>query len=85
MKTSGSRKAQTVSERFTDQIYALDFSVKDENGNTIEIPESGFLGLLASGYKGLIMIRKKRGTTHLYSKFTKGKKITQKKRRPKTP
>jgi hypothetical protein len=33
----------------------------------------------------LVMLRKKRGTTHLYAKFTKGKKPNQRKKRAKTP
>jgi hypothetical protein len=82
MKLSESKKKQTVSERFVDQLYSMDFQIKDEKGNAMEINNRGFLGLLATGYKGLVMMRKKRGTTHLYSKFSKGKNPIQKK--PKT-
>lgn len=32
----------------------------DENGNLFEIPEGGTLGLLAYGYKGLMLWREKR-------------------------
>jgi len=84
MKISESKKKKTVSERFVDQLYSMDFQVKDDKGNTMELSESGFLGLLATGYKGLVMLRKKRGTTHLYLKFTKGKKPMQRKPRPKS-
>ncbi len=67
------QKKQSIAERFVDQLYMMDFPLVDENGNALEIPESGYLGLLATGYKGLVIWRKKRGTTYLYSKFTKGK------------
>jgi hypothetical protein len=66
-----------ISEKFIDQLYSQQFNFVDEKGNKLEIPESGFLGLLATGYKGLVMLRKKRGQTHLYKKFTKGKKLPQ--------
>lgn len=71
-------KPANVSEKFIDQLYSLNYSITDEKGNEMEIPESGFLGLLATGYKGLAMLRKKRGQTHLYYKFTKGKRIMRK-------
>jgi len=64
-----------ISEKFIDQLYSLQFNFVDEKGAKLDIPESGFLGLLATGYKGLVMLRKKRGQTHLYHKFTKGKKL----------
>jgi hypothetical protein len=83
MKTPETKKKQTVSERFVEQLYSMDFQVKDENGKDIELSNTGFLGLLATGYKGLVMLRKKRGTTHLYAKFTKGKNPIQRKQRPK--
>lgn len=70
---------QTISEKFIDQLYALNTQFTDENGNPIDVPDSGFLGLLATGYKGLAMLRKKRGQTHLYRKFTKGKKLVKRK------
>ena len=65
----------SISEKFIDQFYNINAEFLDENGNKIDIYDSGFLGLLATGYKGLAAIRKKRGHTHLYSKFTKGKKL----------
>ncbi len=64
-----------ISEKFIDQLYNLQYDFRDEKGNKLEIPESGFLGLLATGYKGLAMLRRKRGQTHLYYKFTKGRKL----------
>lgn len=67
----------SISEKFIDQLYALDAQFYDETGKPIEVPASGFLGLLASGYKGLAMLRKKKGQTHLYKKFTKGKKLVR--------
>jgi hypothetical protein len=70
---------QSVSEKFIDQLYTLDVQFTDENGKPIEIQNSGFLGLLANGYKGLAMLRKKKGQTHLYKKFTKGKKLAGRK------
>lgn len=72
----------SISEKFIDQLYSLDTQFLDETGKPIEIPASGFLGLLASGYKGLAMLRKKKNQTHLYKKFTKGK--TPVKRNPKS-
>ncbi len=71
-----------ISEKFIDQLYSLQFSFVDDKGNKMEVSESGFLGLLATGYKGLAMLRKKRGQTHLYYKFTKGKKLIR--RNPRT-
>jgi hypothetical protein len=83
MKTSEVSKKQSVSEKFVDQLYSMDFQAEDEKGNIMDVSDSGFLGLLATGYKGLVMLRKKRGTTHLYAKFTKGKKPIQRKKRAK--
>ena len=71
-------KPVNISEKFIDQLYSLKYNITDEKGNELEIPESGFLGLLATGYKGLAMLRKKRGQTHLYYKFTKGKRVRHK-------
>ena len=71
-----------ISEKFIDQLYSLQATFVDEKGNKLEIPESGFLGLMATGYRGLAMLRKKRGQTHLYYKFTKGKKLVRKKAAP---
>ena len=65
----------TISEKFIDQLYTPDLQFNDESGNPVEVQTSGFLGLLANGYKGLAMLRKKKGQTHLYKKFTKGKKL----------
>ena len=48
------------SKEIINELIKSDFVFKDENGNTIDIPEKGNLGLLASGYKGLIAVRKKR-------------------------
>ena len=72
-----------ISEKFIDQMYNLQFNFVDEKGDQLEIPDSGFLGLLATGYKGLVMLRKKRGQTHLYQKFTKGKKLVRRNPRQK--
>jgi hypothetical protein len=72
------KKIYSVSEKFIDQLYSINADLQNEDGKLIEIPENGFLGLLATGYKGLSLYRKKRGITHLYSKFTKGKKIIKK-------
>ncbi len=79
MKNNSDTKAQhnSISEKFIDQLYSLQVDFTDEKGNKLEIPESGFLGLLATGYKGVAMLRKKRGQTHLYHKFTKGKKLVR--------
>ncbi len=68
---------QTISEKFIDQLYALNTQFTDENGKPVDIPASGFLGLLAAGYKGLVMLRKKKDQTHLYQKYTKGKKLVK--------
>lgn len=72
---------QSISEKFIDQLYALNTQFTDEYGKPIDVPDSGSLGLLATGYKGLTMLRKKRGQTHLYRKFTKGKKLVKRKPR----
>jgi hypothetical protein len=69
---------KSVSEKFIDQFYSINTEFIDNDGNKIDIKDSGFLGLLATGYKGLAMIRKKRGHTHVYAKFTKGKKLVRK-------
>jgi hypothetical protein len=71
----------SISDKFIDQLYALDTQFTDEKGNPIEVQASGFLGLLANGYKGLAMHRKKKGQTHLYKKFTKGKKLARRKQK----
>ncbi len=68
---------RTISEKFIDQFYTIQADLVTENGEKIDLPESGFLGLLATGYKGLAMYRKKRGHTFVYSKFTKGKKLVR--------
>jgi hypothetical protein len=65
------RQGRTVSEKFIDQLYQLDISFTDQDGNRIDIPENGFLGLLAAGYKGTVALRKRRGQSHLYAKYTK--------------
>lgn len=70
-------KQPSISEKFIDQLYSLEVNFVDENGKPIEIPKSGFLGLLTTGYKGTAMLRKARGQTHLYKKFTKGKKLVR--------
>ena len=49
-----------TSKEIINELISSDFTFKDENGNEIEIPETGNLGLLASGYKALIAVRKKR-------------------------
>ena len=77
MKDQAGQK--TISEKFIDQLYNIRADIIDENGNKMEIPESGFLGLLATGYKGLALLRKRREQTHLYAKFTKGKKLIRRK------
>ncbi len=66
---------KSVSEKFIDQFYSIQAELYSENGEKLDVPESGFLGLLAIGYKGLAIHRKKRGYTHIYYKFTKGKKL----------
>lgn len=74
-KKKETAKAPSTSERFIDQLYSLDANFVDEKGNPVEIPESGFIGLLTTGYKGTMMLRKARNQTHLYKKFTKGRKL----------
>jgi hypothetical protein len=68
-KPSG--QAKTISEKFIDQLYSLEAVLTDEKGNKTELQKTGFLGLLAAGYKGTALIRKLRGQTHLYARFTK--------------
>ena len=48
------------SKEIINELINSDFKFRDENGNEIDIPKSGNLGLLASGYKGLVAVRKKR-------------------------
>jgi hypothetical protein len=69
-----------ISKKFIDQFYTMDHGFKDQDGKDLEIPEHGFLGLLAIGYRGLSAWRVKKGTTYLYDKFTWGKSL---KKRPK--
>jgi hypothetical protein len=68
---------KSVSEKFIDQFYSIQADFINEKGEKIEITDSGFLGLLATGYKGLAILRKQRNHTHAYSKFTKGKKLVK--------
>jgi hypothetical protein len=86
-ESAKSDTSPTIAEKFVDQLYSLDIGFADENGKALEVPESGFLGLLTTGYKGTIMLRKARGQTHLYKKFTKGKKMVRRnpKAKPKAP
>lgn len=49
-----------TSKEIINNLINSDFEFKDEKGNIIDIPKKGSLGLLASGYKGLIAVRKKR-------------------------
>ncbi len=79
---SKKKPTNTISEKFVNQLYNLNVDFTDEKGKKLEIPESGFLGLLATGYKGLIMHRKKTGHTKVYYKFTKGKKLVRRKPKP---
>jgi hypothetical protein len=80
-KTLPKADPKNISEKFIEQFYSVQAVFTDESGQKLDVPESGFLGLLATGYKGLALLRKKRGHTHVYSKFTKGKKLV--KRNPK--
>lgn len=77
-ESTKSNTSPTISEKFVDQLYTLEVNFVDEKGEALEVPESGFLGLLTTGYKGTVMLRKARGQTHLYKKFTKGKKMIRK-------
>jgi hypothetical protein len=81
-KNKVKKDSRTISEKFIDQFYSIQTDLMNEKGERIDIPESGFLGLLATGYKGLALYRKKRGHTFVYSKFTKGKKLVR--RNPKS-
>jgi hypothetical protein len=82
-KSKTKANTPTISERFIDQLYSLEVNFVDEKGKPLEVPESGFLGLLATGYKGTVMLRKARNQTHMYKKFTKGKKLpTRKQKQP---
>ncbi len=40
-------------------------TLRDENGRPFEIPEGGTLGLLAMGYKGIMLWREKRSALRL--------------------
>jgi len=53
-------KQTKTSKEIINDLINSDFTFKDKNGNIINVPKSGNLGLLASGYKGLIAVRKKR-------------------------
>lgn len=37
-----------------------DYNIKNKDGKNLDVPESGSLGLLAIGHRGLIAWRKKR-------------------------
>lgn len=78
-KKKETTKAPTTSELFIDQLYSQEANFVDEKGEAVEIPESGFIGLLTTGYKGTMMLRKARNQTHLYKKFTKGRKLPSRK------
>lgn len=81
-KISTKTSPKSISGKFIDQLYSIQADFVDEKGEKLDVPESGFLGLLATGYKGLALVRRKRGHTHVYSKFTKGKKLVR--RNPKS-
>ena len=74
------KKQLTISQKFIQQLYNMEVEFKDEKGNDLQVTKSGFLGLLAVGYKGLIMHRKRTGQTYLYNNFTKGKKLVKRKK-----
>lgn len=51
------RKILGESASILRELYADNYTLKDENGNEIKVPEQGSISLLASGYKGLIAMR----------------------------
>ena len=73
-ESTKSDTSPTLAEKFVDQLYSLDIGFVDENGKALEVPESGFLGLLTTGYKGTVMLRKARGQTIYTRNSPKGKR-----------
>lgn len=67
-----------ISKKFTDQLYAADITLYDEQGQPIAPDKNGFLGLLALGYQGVVAWRRNRGETHLFEHYSKNKKGIQK-------
>ena len=48
------------SKKIIDQLYSHEYITKLESGHEIDIPSTGSLGILATGYSGLIAWRKAR-------------------------
>lgn len=48
------------STKILKDLYSKDFSFTNQNGDRVEIPKNGNLGLLAYGYIGVIAVRKAR-------------------------
>lgn len=53
---SEEKKSKTI----LDNLLNADFEFINERGEKFEVSPKGSLGLLASGYKGLVAVRKKR-------------------------
>lgn len=75
-----------ISKEFTDQLYAITTPLCDEQGQSVELGDKGFLGLLALGYRGVVALRQRRNETHLFEKYSKNKKATpQRRKKRKSP
>jgi len=73
------------SQQIIDQLYLITPTTMTlPDGSTVVVPEYGSIGLLASGYKGIIAWRKQREKVHgsrLYSPYAgKMKKEIDKKK-----
>ena len=64
------RSISVESDIILKHLYSLDFRISDETGQPIQIEPQGTIGLLCSGYKGVIAMRKIRETCNYKSKNT---------------
>jgi hypothetical protein len=73
------------SQQIIDQLYLITPTTMTlPDGSTVDVPEYGSIGILASGYRGIIAWRKQREKVHgsrLYSPYAgKMKKENDKKK-----
>jgi len=54
----GKQLNENISLKILKNLYSVDFEILTPDNKKMKIPESGSLGLLALGYKGLIAWRK---------------------------
>jgi len=56
-----SKIPKNISVQILNKLYSEDTKIELENGEEIQIPKDGSLGLLASGYKGIVAWKKVNG------------------------